>query len=77
MRLNQYQWDSAGRGRARGAFEGVQAERFHGGVSIKVTVGGTYMGIDLTTAQADDLAKFLIDHGIAERSADHERESNA
>lgn len=68
-RLNRYQWDSTVRGLARGTTEGVQAEALHGGVSIKVTVGGTYMGIDLTTEQADDLAKFIIDCGIAERSA--------
>lgn len=70
VKLNPYQWDSAGRGRARGTTEGVQAERFHGGVTIKVTIGGTYMGVDLTTEQADDLSKFLIDHGIAERAAE-------
>jgi len=67
-RLNPYQWDSAGRGNARGTAEGVQAEALHGGVSIKVTVGGTYMGFDLTTEQADDLAKFIIDCGITERA---------
>ncbi len=68
MRLNPYQWDSSGRGNARGTTHGVQAERLHGGVSVKVTIGGTYMGVDLTTEQADDLAKFIIDCGIAERS---------
>lgn len=70
--LNQYQWDSMTRGNARGTTEGVQAEMLHGGVSIKVTVGGTYMGIDLTTEQADDLAKFIIGCGIAERHAARE-----
>lgn len=78
MRLNDYQWDSAGRGFARGTTEGVSATRFHGGVTVRVTIGGTYMGIDLTTEQADDLAKFLIDHGIAERAqvAQNERKES-
>jgi len=73
-RLNSFQWTSQ---ESNGIGAGVGAERLHGGVSIRVTNGTSYMGFNLTTEQADDLAKFLIDHGIAERSTQSGGSENA
>ncbi len=66
MRLNKYQWDSTGRGKPPST-GGVQAEMIRGGVTVKVTVGSTYIGRDLTTDQTEDLAAFLLDAVREER----------
>lgn len=65
-RLNEFQWISQ---ETNGVGSGVGAEQLRGGVSIRVTNGSTYMGFNLTTEQADDLAKFILDCGISERAA--------
>lgn len=65
-KLNDFQWTSQ---EVNGVGSGVGAERLRAGVRISVTNGNSWMGFNLTTRQADDLAKFLIDCGIAERTA--------
>lgn len=60
-RLNSFQWRSEN--------GHVGAEQLRGGVSIRVGNEVSYMGHNLTVAEADDLARFIIDCGIAERAA--------
>jgi len=62
--LNSVLWISQ---EHNGIGPGVAAEKLRGGVSIRVTINNTYMGVDLTAEQADVLAKFIIDCGIASR----------
>lgn len=71
MRLNDFQWTSQ---EHNGIGSGVGAETLRGGVSIRVTNGSSYMGFDLNTKQADDLAKFLIECGVNERARDTAKE---
>ena len=65
MRLNRFQWRS----------ESVSAEGMRdGSVEVAVRINGVAMSATLDTVEADDLAKFIIDQGIAHRSALREQE---
>ncbi len=46
----------------------VTAERLRGGVELRVTAGSTFIGNRMDTAEADSLARWMIDCGIAERA---------
>lgn len=64
-RLNPHQWRS----------ENITAESFRdGAIDIRVTIGQTYMGATIGMAEADDLAKFILDVGIAHRSVERSAE---
>lgn len=60
MKINPYQWRN----------ENILTESFRdGAIDIRVTIGQTYMGATIGMAEADDLAKFIIEAGIAHRAA--------
>jgi len=65
VRLNGFQWRS----------ENVLAEgKRDGSVEVSVRINGVAMSSTLDTLAADDLAKFIIDQGIAHRAALREQD---
>lgn len=67
-KINPFQWRS--KSVTESGNRGVQVIRERGYVEIQIHIGPTYISHELTTEESDDLAKFLIDHGIAERAAE-------
>lgn len=62
-RLNEFQWTSQEK---NGMGPGVGAERIHGGISVKITNGSSYMGFNLSNQRAFDLAAFISECVVAE-----------